>query len=257
MLQAARLIAHKQINGKYQTKMQLDQFPVLGHQMTHSIDSMSFNSKFNQALTSDTAFITDSANSASALNTGHKSSSGALGVYGDSSPSPFDDPKVETISELFQRIWGGHVGIVTTAYLADATPAAINAHTRDRGTAAEIIDMMLNGNTNYTWPKWTSPDVIFGGGGEQFYNSTRGGKTYKDLDYYEEFKKAGYNIVLDQDELQETDNVTKTLGVFSTSNMAKWLDRNVSGHRPRLPRNVLTFTGVHSQYEQVAQPDWR
>lgn len=223
------MIAHKQINGKYQTKMQLDQFPVLGHQMTNSIDS----------------FITDSANSASALNTGHKSSSGALGVYADSSPSSFDDPKVETLGEIFQRIWGGHVGIVTTAYLADATPAAINAHTRDRGTAAEIIDMMLNGNTNYTWPKWTSPDVIFGGGGEQFYNSTRGGKTYKDLDYYEEFKKAGYNIVLDQDELQETDNVTKTLGVFSTSNMAKWLDRNVSGHNPRLACSVLTFVGVH------------
>jgi len=35
----------------------MDQFPVLGHQMTHSIDS----------------FITDSANSATALYTGHKS----------------------------------------------------------------------------------------------------------------------------------------------------------------------------------------
>jgi alkaline phosphatase len=33
MITAARLIAHKSINGKYQTKMQMDQFPVLGHQM--------------------------------------------------------------------------------------------------------------------------------------------------------------------------------------------------------------------------------
>jgi len=34
-----RLIAHKSVNGRYQTLMQMDQMPVLGHQMTHSIDS--------------------------------------------------------------------------------------------------------------------------------------------------------------------------------------------------------------------------
>lgn len=33
MITAARLIAHMSINGKYQTKIQMDQFPVLGHQM--------------------------------------------------------------------------------------------------------------------------------------------------------------------------------------------------------------------------------
>jgi alkaline phosphatase len=30
MITAARLIAHKSINGKYQTKLALDKFPVLG-----------------------------------------------------------------------------------------------------------------------------------------------------------------------------------------------------------------------------------
>jgi alkaline phosphatase len=54
---AARLIAHKSINGVYQSTLALDKFPVIGHQMTHSIDS----------------FITDSANSATALYSGHKS----------------------------------------------------------------------------------------------------------------------------------------------------------------------------------------
>jgi hypothetical protein len=39
MITAARLIAHKSINGKYQTKMQMDQFPVLGHQMARSSGS--------------------------------------------------------------------------------------------------------------------------------------------------------------------------------------------------------------------------
>lgn len=37
MITAARLIAHKSINGKYQTKMQMDKFPVLGHQMVRSL----------------------------------------------------------------------------------------------------------------------------------------------------------------------------------------------------------------------------
>ena len=95
--------------------MQMDKFPVLGHQMTHSLDS----------------YITDSANSATALYTGHKSMVNALGVYADSSKDPFDDPKVETIAEIFHRL-GGLVGIVSTAFIADATPAALTAHTRDR-----------------------------------------------------------------------------------------------------------------------------
>lgn len=102
MITAARLIAHKSINGKYQTTMAMDKFPVLGHQMTHSMDS----------------FITDSANSASSLYTGHKTTVNALNVYVDSSPSPFDDPKFETIAEILRRLYPkSGVGIVSTAFL--------------------------------------------------------------------------------------------------------------------------------------------
>lgn len=190
----------------------MDKFPVLGHQMTHSIDS----------------FITDSANSASALYTGHKTTVNALGVYVDSSRNVFDDPKVETIAEIFHRLYEGRVGIVSTAYLADATPAGLTSHTRDRAQAAAIVDGFLNGITNYTWTNWTGPDVLFGGGAENFYNSSRGGKTYFDKDYYEEFAKKGYNVVYDNTALAATSNEEKTLGVFSVNNMAKWLDRNVS-----------------------------
>ena len=208
MITAARLIAHKQINGRYQTKLQMDKFPVLGHQMTHSLDS----------------FITDSANSATALYSGHKSSVNALGVNIDSSKDPFDDPKVESIAELFRRLTGGGVGIVSTAFIADATPAALTAHTRDRGQYGSVVDSFLNGITNYTWTNWTGPDVLFGGGAEQFYP---GPGSFKGLDYYAEFAKKGYNVVQNQTALLQTANDTKTLGIFSVSNMAKWLDRNV------------------------------
>ncbi|KAF2265425.1 alkaline phosphatase-like protein [Lojkania enalia] len=211
MITAARLIAHKTVNGKYMTKMQMDKFPILGHQMTHSIDT----------------FITDSANSASALYTGHKSTVNCLGVYADSSKDPFDDPKVETIAELFHRLTGGHVGIVSTAYIADATPAALTAHTRDRGQYGAVVDSFLNGITNYTWTSWGGPDVLFGGGAEQFYSPELGGETYMGKDYYQEFANKGYQVIWNNTALQAASSEEKTLGIFSVSNMAKWLDRNV------------------------------
>lgn len=208
MITAARLIAHKSINGRYQSRMQMDQFPVLGHQMTHSLDS----------------FITDSANSATALYTGHKSTVNALGVYADSSKSPFDDPKVETIAEMFRRLTGGGVGIVSTAFIADATPAALTAHTRDRGQYGAVVDSFLNGITNYTWTNWTGPDVLFGGGAEQFIPSS---KSFQGKDYYAAFAAKGYNVMQNNTSLQKAPNTSRTLGIFSVSNMAKWLDRNV------------------------------
>lgn len=86
--------------------MKLDEFPVLGHQMTHSIDS----------------YITDSANSASALYTGHKSTVDAMGVYADSSEDPFDDPKVETIVEIFKRVHVCTFSLLSHASQGPRTP---------------------------------------------------------------------------------------------------------------------------------------
>lgn len=68
------------------------------------------------------------------------------------------------------------------------------------------------------------PDVIFGGGAEQFYPNPG---SYQGRDYYEAFAKEGYNVVLNNTALQETPKGEKTLGIFSQSNLAKWLDRNV------------------------------
>ncbi|KAL8765280.1 MAG: hypothetical protein Q9209_007602 [Squamulea sp. 1 TL-2023] len=208
MISAARLIAHQTVNGRYQSRLQMDQFPVLGHQMTHSIDS----------------FITDSANSATALYSGHKSTVNALGVYRDSSPNPFDDPRFESIAEIFQRLTRGGVGIVSTAFIADATPAAFTAHTADRGQYGAVVDSFLNGATNYTWTNWTGPDVLLGGGAEQFLP---GRTSYRGQDYYNLFANRGYNVVLNNTALSSTPNNAKTLGIFTTSNLPVWLDRNV------------------------------
>jgi alkaline phosphatase len=80
--------------------------------------------------------------------------------------------------------------------------------------------MYLNGVTsNYSdWTTWSGPDVLFGGGAEQWIaGSGSPGKK----DYYEVFKQAGYQVVSDKDQLAAADASQRTLGVFSQSNMAK------------------------------------
>ncbi len=190
---------------------QLDDMQAQGLQMTHSIDS----------------FITDSANSATALYSGHKSTVNALNVYVDSSPSAYDDPKFETIAELFKRQKKGtsQVGIVSTAFLADATPVALVAHSRDRNTYPPLVEAYADGLAkNYSsWPR-VQPDVIFGGGAEQFI---AGSGSPNKSDYYEHFAGLGYNVVYDKTHLATTGNDSQTLGVFTRSNMAKWVDRNI------------------------------
>lgn len=69
--------------------------------MTHSLDS----------------FITDSANSASSLAGGKKMTVNALNVYTDSSESTLANPKVETIYEMFRRIYRGKVGVGSLRFL--------------------------------------------------------------------------------------------------------------------------------------------
>ncbi|GJJ78707.1 alkaline phosphatase [Entomortierella parvispora] len=210
MITAARLISQPHISGKYQKHLNMDKFPVLGHIMTHSLDSL----------------ITDSANSASAYNTGHKSSAGALGVYPDSSKTPFDDPRQELIAELLRRRskkngGAGGVGIVTTAEVQDATPAAVYAHTRDRDQKSTIVDQMIHGANPVV------ADVILGGGGKYFHSKI-GGKSLNGTDYYAAYsKERGYKVVNDRTQLLKYKGKDPLLGIFHSTNMDVWLDRNV------------------------------
>ncbi|KAI9833678.1 MAG: hypothetical protein M1826_006769 [Phylliscum demangeonii] len=230
MITAARLIAHRTVNGRYQSRMQMDQFPILGHQVRkeeHGIALSGLQQTYPlscQMTHSLDSFLTDSANSATALYSGHKSTVNALNVYADSSASPFDDPKFETIAEIFHRVYKGGVGIVSTAFIADATPGAITAHTRARSQYGAVVDSYLNGITNYSWVDPVQPDVILGGGAEQFYPNSQ---SFQGKDYYAAFAAKGYAVVQNRTSLAKTCNSTKTLGIFTVSNMPVWLDRNV------------------------------
>ncbi|WP_421592751.1 alkaline phosphatase [Shinella sp. M27] len=198
----ARIMSKGMTEGKANGRLAMDDIPpvaFIGTSSTHSI-------------------ATDSANTASAYMTGHKSRVNALGVYADRTPDSLDDPKVETIAEALRRTTKKSVGIVTTAEVEDATPAALVSHTRKRADKAEIVGMMFD----------VRPDVLFGGGSAYFLGKdVPGSKRKDDKDYIAEFKNAGYALAIDKTELAATagSNQEKLLGLFHTGNMDVTLDR--------------------------------
>ncbi|KAK4053805.1 hypothetical protein OIV83_001461 [Microbotryomycetes sp. JL201] len=208
MITAARLLGHKSINGKYQSQLTMDGAEGYGSQMSHSIDS----------------YITDSANSATALYSGKKATVNGLNIYTDSDRNAFSGPKFETIFEMGRRVHGSKIGIVTTATVSDATPAAVCAHTTQRSQSDAIVDQFLNGVTsNYSWTKWDGPEVLFGGGAIDFLPRESNSNVSK----IDKFAAAGYQVVHDKTSLQKLDVTQRALGLFTSGNMATWLDRNV------------------------------
>lgn len=200
---AARIMSKGASSGKVNGRLaidDLDHMAFIGTGSTHSI-------------------ATDSANTMSAYMTGHKSRVNALGVYADRTPATQDDPKVETMGEALRRTTGKSLGIVSTAELEDATPAALVSHTRKRGDKADIVGMFYK----------VQPDVMLGGGSAYFLKSdVPGSKRKDDKDYIQMFKDAGYTLATDADSLKaaEGTNSGKILGLFHTGNMDVWLDRN-------------------------------
>lgn len=199
---AARIMAKGMTEGKANGRLAMD-----------DLDHMAFI-----GTSATNSIATDSANTMSAYMTGHKTAINALGVYADRTPSSLDDPKVETIAEALRRTTKKSIGVVSTAEIEDATPAAVVAHTRRRADKAEIVGMLFN----------VKPDVILGGGSAYFLaKDVPGSKRKDDKDYIKIFKDAGYALATDKDELAKAagTNTGKILGLFHTGNMDTALDR--------------------------------
>ncbi|WP_449041155.1 alkaline phosphatase [Paracoccus sp. (in: a-proteobacteria)] len=198
---SARIMSRGMTGGKADGRLAMDDLEhmaFIGTSSTHSI-------------------ATDSANTASAYMTGHKSRVNALGVYADRTPDSLDDPRVETIAEALRRTTNKAIGIVSNSELQDATPAAVVAHTRRRGDKAEITGMFHE----------VLPEVMLGGGSAYFLNAeVPGSKRKDDKDYIQLFRDAGYAIATTREELAAGTNAGRLLGLFHTGNMDTWLDRN-------------------------------
>ena len=198
----ARLMSKGMTEGKANGRLAMDDIPPVAFIGTSSTS----------------AIATDSANTMSAYMTGHKSAVNALGVYADRTAASQDDPKVETLGEALRRVSNKSLGIVTTAEVEDATPAAIVSHTRKRGDKADIVGMMLN----------VQPDVLMGGGSAYFLpQAIAGSKRKDDKDFIKLFQDAGYALATDKDQLAASagSNQAKLLGLFHTGNLDTALDR--------------------------------
>ncbi|SUM34565.1 alkaline phosphatase [Staphylococcus gallinarum] len=81
--------------------------------------------------------VTDSAAGATAFSSGHKTFNGAIGVDANKQ-------KVKTVLEQAKEN-GKSTGLVSTAEITDATPAAYAAHVDDRDKKDEIAQQFYNG----------------------------------------------------------------------------------------------------------------
>lgn len=231
---AARILSKGMTEGKYHSLLEMDRMEYRGLVTTSGYDSIA----------------TDSANSMSAYMTGHKSSVNAMGVYEGNAPDPNAHPRVETLAEMLRRTRGIGLGIVTTAEIQDATPAAVYAHTRRRAEYVEIMDQALA----------QMPDVYLGGGLATFLpQSVEGSRRKDDRDLRKEFTAKGYSHVTTRAELDRAmkSNPKKLIGTFHTGNMNVYIDRQhdkkpeVLGDwpdQPTLPemtRAALSVLGEH------------
>lgn len=237
---AARIVANGYAQGKAKAPLAMDTFPVAGQIKTSSLNSL----------------VTDSAPGMSAYVLGNKNNNNEEGVFPDDTIDPFDNPRIEYLSEYLSRTQGKALGLVTTADVFDATPAANAVHTSNRGAGSGIVDQYLDDR------KLTGLSVLMGGGRKWFLpsnvpGSTRSnandyqfsstdahtadivkrwnaapGKLDKDRDLIADFQSAGFKYASDLTSLNAVDvkSTDKLLGLFAYSNMNVALDK-IDGRR--------------------------
>lgn len=174
---------------------------------------------------SQPVYVADSANSATSMASGTVTSRGRIGTTAGT------DEDVVNIIELAQQR-DIRTGIVTTASVTDATPAAFYAHTNSRGCQnpemmvnAEFYpkvfvdcsaDLKSNGGKGSISEQLVSSgvDLILGGGLKHFTLASEGGGDA----VIALAEQAGYQLALD---LEQFDRIEegKLLGLFSSSTM--------------------------------------
>jgi len=139
---------------------------------------------------------TDSAAAATAMATGVKVHNGVLSVA-----IPGDGRPLETVLEHFAS-QGKMTGLVSTAYITDATPAAFGAHSAGRGNDKDIIDGYL---------RTVRPNILMGGGDSSFGS----GLTPRAI------RDAGYELVTDRAGLAALRATAgaRVFGLFGSGNL--------------------------------------
>lgn len=160
------------------------------------------------------ATITDSAAAATAWATGEKTYNGAISVDVDGNP-------LATLGQQAKAA-GKATGLVTTAQVTDASPAAFFSNTANRSAQDEIARQYL---------EVSKPDVILGGG-EDWWLPVGNPGAFQDKpaedtseaskgtkgDLIKEARQAGYSYVTNGDQLDSAKG-KKLLGLFANEEM--------------------------------------
>ena len=237
---AARIVTGGYAQGKVHTPLAMDTFPVSGMVKTASLNSV----------------VTDSAPGMTAYVLGNKNNNNEEGVFPDDTTDPFDNPRIEYLSEYLHRTQGKALGIVTTADVFDATPAGNAIHSSNRGAGTGIVDQFLDDR------KLHGLSVLMGGGRKWFLPATtpgsaRGDRTDyafsatdahtadivkgwgaaagsldKDRNLIADFQSAGFAYAANKTEMDalDTQKNQAVLGLFAHSNMNVALDK-IDGRR--------------------------
>jgi alkaline phosphatase len=251
---AARIVSRGLVEGRYRNGLlEMDTMPATGLIMTSSLLSL----------------VTDSAPSASSYSTGNKAANGQEGVFPDSNDDVgfkehdpesqcfFDNPRVENLAEYLHRKRGLNVGLVTTADVTDATPAAFAVHTSNRNASTRIADDYLERRDQ------TGLSVLMGGGSRWFTPGAGTGRrgTPSNVsvnparDLVGDFRSAGFAMTDSSESLRKInpEGTNRLLGLFAPSTMPVAFDKLGHGaerveHVPMLDEMAGTALQVLSKH---------
>ncbi len=180
--------------------------------------------------------VTDSAAAATAFATGVRTYNGAVSVDLGGAP-------VRTLLEDARDLRKA-TGLVTTAQVTDATPAAFGAHVADRGEQTEIARQYL---------EETQPDVILGGGEDWWYPEGDEGAYPDDPadprpevsrstigNLVQQAEEAGYDYVSTPEELAASES-DRLLGLFANEEMFEQAPEGEGDeYAPVVPLSTMT-----------------
>ena len=239
---AARIVRGGYAQGKVIEPLAMATFPVTALVKTASLNSV----------------VTDSSPGMTAYVSGNKNNNNEEGVFPDDTVDPFDNPRIEYLSEYLHRTQGKALGIVTTADVFDATPAGNAVHTSNRGAGTGIVDQFLDDRG------LTGLKVLMGGGRKWFLPASEAGSARSERNDYAfsstdphtaeivkrwgaapgaidngrdliaDFQKAGFRYAPTKSALDAVDarDGQPLLGLFSLSNMNVALDK-IDGRRSK------------------------
>ncbi|MBC8132928.1 MAG: alkaline phosphatase [Deltaproteobacteria bacterium] len=150
---AARIVKFGVTAGDPMGFLAMDKFPSVGFVTTHSLNSI----------------VTDSAPGMSGYVSGNHNMNGQEGVFPAHVTNVFFAPRVEYLSEFFHRTQGKALGLVSTADVTDATPAANAVHTLSRVSGTGIADQYLDEADAKSTGKFGSGLTVLMGGGRRWF----------------------------------------------------------------------------------------